>query len=111
MFAEGLFNGDFRVYFGGQKCELLEDFDNSIPYGVTLANDGLSDNGEMICKMEGTYIGNLNGSFLVEAPYGRSYPDLPVLRLFADNSIGMFQTYASEFSDFMTIFSWNYRRS
>lgn len=84
------------MYFGGQKCELFENLELSIPYGVQLDNEGTSTSGYMICLMQGNYVGNVNGSFLVEAPYGRSYSDLGVLKVFADNSIGMFQSYASK---------------
>lgn len=76
----------------------MEDFDLSIPYGIHLDDDGQSDMGNMTCLSEGTYIGNLNGSFLIEEPYGRSYPEKDVLRVFADNSIAMFQSYACKSS-------------
>ncbi|XP_067947416.1 fibrocystin-L-like [Watersipora subatra] len=82
-----------RVYVGGQKCELFEDFDLSLPYGVGFTSD-TSLYGWMNCKMEGSYVSNLNASFLVDIPYGRSLPELQVLKLFADNSIAMLQTYA-----------------
>lgn len=85
-----------RVYFGGQKCELIEDFDLSIPYNITLDDEGESEYGSMRCQMRGTYVSNINGSFIIEEPYGRSYPEPNVLKVFADNSIAMFQTYASK---------------
>ena len=85
-----------RVYFGGQKCELIKDFDLSIPYGVTLNDDGASEYGSMECLMGGTFVSNVNGSFLIEAPYGRSFPQGSVLKVFADNTIAMFQSYASK---------------
>lgn len=75
---------------------MIEDFDLSIPYHIELDNEGSSDNGEMTCLTKGTYVSNINGSFLVEAPFGRSYPDGSVLKVFADNSIAMMQTYAGK---------------
>lgn len=87
---------DCRVYFGGQKCELIEDFDLSIPYGVTLDDNGDSEYGSMTCHMGGSFVSNVNGSFLIEAPYGRSYPRGSVLKVFADNTIAMFQSFASK---------------
>ena len=81
---------------GGQLCELVEDFDEFIPYGIELQNDGSSDWGYMICRMKGSYVSNINGSFIVDSPFGRSYPEPTVLKVFANNRIGMFQTYASK---------------
>lgn len=83
------------MFANGQKCEVMENFDLSIPYGIELEDEGSSQYGYMKCHMTGRYVSNSNASFIVEAPYGRSYPDPTVLRIFADGSIGMVQTYAS----------------
>ncbi|XP_035687261.1 fibrocystin-L-like isoform X2 [Branchiostoma floridae] len=60
-----------RVYVGGQKCE-LRDFENDEMYGIQLDNDGSGDTGWFTCKLEGTYVGNVNVSFIVDQAWGRS---------------------------------------
>ncbi|XP_064635838.1 fibrocystin-L-like [Lineus longissimus] len=82
-----------RVYFGGQKCQLRVD-DTDELYGVTLNSDGTSKYGCMTCKLQGTFVGNINGSFIIEGSYGRSLADLSILHVSAQNKIAMFQTYA-----------------
>ncbi|XP_064635071.1 fibrocystin-L-like [Lineus longissimus] len=82
-----------RVYFGGQKCQLRVG-DTDELYGISLNGDGTSRYGCMTCKLQGTFIGNINGSFLIEGPYGRSLADLSILHVSAQNKIAMFQTYA-----------------
>ncbi|KAI8520654.1 Fibrocystin-L [Branchiostoma belcheri] len=85
-----------RVFVGGQKCE-LRDFENDEMYGIQLENDGTSDNGWFICKLEGSYVGNMNVSFIIDRAFGRSMTANNVKKptsVPTDKNLGMFQTYA-----------------
>ncbi|XP_064639845.1 fibrocystin-L-like [Lineus longissimus] len=82
-----------RVYFGGQKCELRKP-DSDEFYGIALNSNGTGNWGHVKCKLGGTYVGNINASFIIEGQFGRSLPDLQVLQVTAQNKISMFQTFA-----------------
>ncbi|XP_078617899.1 fibrocystin-L-like [Branchiostoma floridae x Branchiostoma japonicum] len=88
-----------RVYFGGQKCE-LRDFEADAMYGIELDNNGKSNNGWFKCKLEGTYVGNVNASFILDEDYGRSFANGNTKRAsvvgddVSDKNLFMFQTYA-----------------
>ncbi|KAL3885610.1 hypothetical protein ACJMK2_025660 [Sinanodonta woodiana] len=84
-----------RVYAGPQLCN-LKDMDTL--YGIQLTGDW----GYMICKMGGTSVGNMNASFIIEAPFGRSLPDNAVLKIFNDDDIAMFQAYTESTSVYPT---------
>ncbi|CAL1525942.1 unnamed protein product [Lymnaea stagnalis] len=76
-----------RVYFGGQKCDLRNEANDSM-YGISFVNS----KGYMKCKTEGTYIGNNIISFLVSNAYGRSMPASNIKHVHR-NGIGMYQTF------------------
>ncbi|XP_066271366.1 fibrocystin-L-like [Branchiostoma lanceolatum] len=90
-----------RVYIGGQKCE-ARDSENDELYGITLENDGQSDYGGIKCKMEGTYVGNVNVSFIVNGAWGRSLSGsatrrpsgVPAPHQNSGWNLAMLQTYA-----------------
>ncbi|CAH1788932.1 unnamed protein product [Owenia fusiformis] len=95
-----------RVFFGGQKCELkMEDpvtkeltdemYNLSLDF-VDRNDDGITDSnmGSMTCKLQGSYVGSINGSFIVSSPYGGSLASLEALRVTSNDKISMFQTYA-----------------
>ncbi|XP_076109510.1 fibrocystin-L-like [Mytilus galloprovincialis] len=81
-----------RVYAAFQLCELK--MPNDVFYGITLDNDGLAQTGTLKCKMTGTFIGNSNASIIIDGPYGRTLPDLDLLRVSGNGDIYMIQTYA-----------------
>ncbi|XP_065144791.1 fibrocystin-L-like [Paramisgurnus dabryanus] len=81
-----------RAYMGGMPCELLKP-DSNEKYGLKLEYEG-SRWGYMSCKMTGTYVGHHNLSYILDGAYGRSLPDLELLRVSALNKLAMFQTYA-----------------
>nr|XP_055075128.1 fibrocystin-L-like [Misgurnus anguillicaudatus] len=81
-----------RAYMGGMPCELLKP-DSNEKYGLKFDYEG-SSLGYMSCKMTGTYVGHHNLSYILDGEYGRSLPDLEVLRVSALNKLAMFQTYA-----------------
>ncbi|ESO84871.1 hypothetical protein LOTGIDRAFT_131466, partial [Lottia gigantea] len=89
--SNGLSQKILRVYLGGQTCE-LKNLETDEFYGLALDNEGRSWNGEMNCKTDGTFIGHMNASFLVE-DYGRSLPDPDVLKISSTDKIHMYQTY------------------
>ncbi|OPL21285.1 hypothetical protein AM593_01431, partial [Mytilus galloprovincialis] len=68
--------------------------DPILSYGITLDNDGLAQTGTLKCKMTGTFIGNSNASIIIDGPYGRTLPDLDLLRVSGNGDIYMIQTYA-----------------
>ncbi|XP_056378576.1 fibrocystin-L-like isoform X2 [Hyla sarda] len=84
-----------RAYAGGMPCDLLTpNSDNPITlYGLALDNAN-SDQGHMICKNTGTYVGHLNMSFILDSNYGRSLPDLSTNFVSSVNKLTMYQSYA-----------------
>nr|XP_055075127.1 fibrocystin-L-like [Misgurnus anguillicaudatus] len=81
-----------RAYMGGMSCELLKP-NSDEKYGLILDSQW-SDWGYMSCKMTGTYVGHHNLSYILDAEYGRSLPDLTLFSVSALNKLAMFQTYA-----------------
>ncbi|XP_078542271.1 fibrocystin-L [Lissotriton helveticus] len=79
-----------RTYAGGMPCELLVPNSDTL-YGLQLTS---YDMGTIICKMTGTYVGHHNASFILDAQYGRSAPQLNTYFVSSMNKIAMFQTYA-----------------
>ncbi|KAL3886657.1 hypothetical protein ACJMK2_026637 [Sinanodonta woodiana] len=100
--TNGLEQMVLRVYSGSQLCSLKDtDAIADTFYGIQL-NSETSSWGYMKCKMGGTSVGNLNASFIIEAPYGRSLPDSTTLKIFNDDNIAMFQTYTESTSIYPT---------
>ncbi|KAI2652983.1 Fibrocystin-L [Labeo rohita] len=81
-----------RAYMGGMSCELLKP-NSDEKYGLYL-DTVTSEWGYMSCKMTGTYVGHHNLSYILDAEYGRSLPNLGVFSVSALNKLSMFQTYA-----------------
>ncbi|XP_052063080.1 fibrocystin-L-like [Mytilus californianus] len=81
-----------RVYAAFQLCELKKP--NDVFYGITLDDGGQALTGSLKCKMTGTFIGNSNASIIIDGPYGRTLPDLDLLRVSGNGEIYMIQTYA-----------------
>ncbi|XP_074659740.1 fibrocystin-L-like [Tubulanus polymorphus] len=78
-----------RVYVGGQKCELLNPDANDTSYGIQITG---YEYGTLKCKMEGSFVGSQNVSFIVSGSYGRSAK--PKMQLHPGNKLGMLLTYA-----------------
>ncbi|XP_069076732.1 fibrocystin-L-like isoform X2 [Pleurodeles waltl] len=79
-----------RTYAGGMPCELLVPNSDTL-YGLQLT---FNEMGTITCKMTGTYVGHHNVSFILDAQYGRSAPQLNTYFVSSVNKIAMFQTYA-----------------
>ncbi|XP_052245987.1 fibrocystin-L-like isoform X3 [Dreissena polymorpha] len=73
------------------NCELKNGTEKTDFYGLYIDND-LS--GYLKCKPEGTFVGNTNYTFLVEAPFGRSAAEWNVSRVSRTDDIYMIQFYA-----------------
>ncbi|KAK3587658.1 hypothetical protein CHS0354_042441 [Potamilus streckersoni] len=100
--TNGLEEKVLRVYSGPQLCSLKDTTAIADTfYGIQL-NSETSTWGYMKCKMGGTYVGNLNTSFIIDAPYGRSLPDRTTLKIFNDDNIAMFQAYTESTSIYPT---------
>ncbi|XP_021354873.1 fibrocystin-L-like isoform X2 [Mizuhopecten yessoensis] len=84
-----------RVYSGGSECSLKDPVTQKL-YGIELEQrqDGrYKDNGYLLCRMQGTYVGNINVSIIIE-DFGRTDPKLTTKILSAESVVYMTQTYA-----------------
>ncbi|KAK2146245.1 hypothetical protein LSH36_623g04076 [Paralvinella palmiformis] len=78
-----------RVYMGSMPCNMLKE-DGSL-YGLSL-DEPLSKYGNMTCLITSKFIGAMRFTFLLEI-YGRSNPDLSLLKLYPGDVIGMYEQY------------------
>ncbi|CAD5115663.1 DgyrCDS4618 [Dimorphilus gyrociliatus] len=84
-----------RYYFGSQNCELLKNPSRNEPYKMILdGKDGEKETGTIACKLQGSYVGNLNGSLLIDGDLGKSATDVSLFRVSRKGKIYLFQTYA-----------------
>lgn len=84
-----------RYYFGPQNCQMLKDSSRNEPYKMRLDGvDGEKDTGVIACKLQGSYVGNLNASFIIDGDKGRSETAIKLLRVSRKEKIYLFQTYA-----------------
>ncbi|KAM6958720.1 PKHD1 like 1, tandem duplicate 1 [Aplochiton taeniatus] len=81
-----------RAYMGGMPCLLLRP-DSDQLYRLALDSES-SVWGYMSCKMTGTYVGHHNLSYILDADFGRSLPDMNLYRVSSLNKMSMFQTFA-----------------
>ncbi|XP_074660960.1 fibrocystin-L-like [Tubulanus polymorphus] len=81
-----------RAFVGGSKCELRDQEADAL-YGLSLDSSN-TRYGTMKCKMEGTFIGAVNVTFLVSKNAGRSIANPGLVHVMPDQKLGMLQTYA-----------------
>ena len=60
------------VMLGPRECELTDELGNI--YGINL-DSSTSNNGDMICKPGGTFIGPVNATIFISGKYGKSQVD------------------------------------
>lgn len=88
--ANGRSESILRIYSGGSTCE-LKDLENDTFYGIELTSTYW---GYMNCKLQGTFVGSFNISFLISGSFGRSLPKRELLKVSTAGKIYLFQTYA-----------------
>ncbi|KAM8882915.1 PKHD1 like 1, tandem duplicate 1 [Synchiropus picturatus] len=81
-----------RAYMGGMPCDFLRPNSDDL-YGLWLDSEK-SHHGYVTCLITGTYVGAQNLSYILDSLYGRSLPDKASFKIFANDKLAMFQTYA-----------------
>ncbi|XP_043994771.1 fibrocystin-L-like isoform X2 [Gambusia affinis] len=81
-----------RSYMGAMPCELLKPNSDEL-YNLQLDSE-TSNWGYMSCRMTGTYIGHHNMSYILDADYGRSFPEKKLFWVSSLSKLSMFQTFA-----------------
>ncbi|PWA19460.1 hypothetical protein CCH79_00020611 [Gambusia affinis] len=77
---------------GAMPCELLKPNSDEL-YNLQLDSE-TSNWGYMSCRMTGTYIGHHNMSYILDADYGRSFPEKKLFWVSSLSKLSMFQTFA-----------------
>ena len=62
-------------------------------YGINLDSE-TAVTGNFTCKVDSSYVGNQNISFILNGAYGRSAADPNAVHVSADDRLYMYQTYA-----------------
>ncbi|KAM9824037.1 PKHD1 like 1, tandem duplicate 1 [Neosynchiropus ocellatus] len=81
-----------RAYMGGMTCEFLRPNSDDL-FGLWLDSEK-SHHGFVTCMITGTYVGAQNLSYILDGLYGRSLPDKASFKIFTNDKLAMFQTYA-----------------